>query len=248
MKKLIILLILIFSVSVCHAGIDFDGADDLVNIGDPASLNISGNVTVAAWIKFTTTQGNKQIAARWGLDQSYALMTSYLNDNQLLFTIRSSEISYVAETPSTYNDGNWHFVVGVYDSSNVKISVDGGSFTVGDAIAGSIDTPAQNVFIGSYNHLAGYYTGLINEVSIWDVALTIDEIALLYKSRIKRMPLQIQPSSLKGYWPMDDGAHGISADGDIVRDLSGNGNNGTGDDGGNNTGLTWQAESVLSYP
>ena len=31
-------------------------------------------------------------------------------------------------------------------------------------------------------------------------------------------------------------------------DKSGNGNNGTGDDGANNTGLTWYGEEVLTYP
>jgi hypothetical protein len=47
---------------------------------------------------------------------------------------------------------------------------------------------------------------------------------------------------------MDDQEAGTSADGDTVRDLSGNGNNGTGNDGADNTGLTWTQETVLSYP
>jgi len=53
---------------------------------------------------------------------------------------------------------------------------------------------------------------------------------------------------LVGYWPLDDSPDGTSGDGDTFVDRSGTGNNGTGVDGANNTGLTVKASSYLMYP
>ena len=61
------------------------------------------------------------------------------------------------------------------------------------------------------------------------------------------MSLQVDPSNLVMYLPLDDLADGAASNGLTFGDLSGNGNDGTGDDGTNNTGLTAKAEVVLSY-
>lgn len=92
------------------------------------------------------------------------------------------------------------------------------------------------------------FDGQLNEVAVWDTNISSGEVSILNSSKMKHMPLQIKPANLKGYWAMNSGADGASADGATIIDLSGNGNNGTGDDGANNTGLTWKAEEALSYP
>lgn len=90
--------------------------------------------------------------------------------------------------------------------------------------------------------------GIIDELAIWREELTAAHMLDLGKSRIKGRPLDIQINTLELYLPMDDGEVGISADGDVVRDLSRHRLGGIGDDGANNTGLTWAAERVLAYP
>ena len=55
-------------------------------------------------------------------------------------------------------------------------------------------------------------------------------------------------NSLVGYWPLDDCSDGTSGDAVAFVDRSGMGNNGTGDNGANNTGLTCRDSSYLSYP
>ena len=65
---------------------------------------------------------------------------------------------------------------------------------------------------------------------------------------MRYIPIQLFGSNLKTYLTLDDLPDGTSGDGDTFVDRSGNGNDGTGSDGGNNTGLTWVGESILSYP
>ena len=91
-----------------------------------------------------------------------------------------------------------------------------------------------------------YFNGTISDVAVWSVAITDDEIALLAQSRMKRMPLQIQPSNLKAYLPLDDVSEGTTINTKDFIDMSGNGNNGTGSDaGGESIG---EAETYISYP
>jgi hypothetical protein len=92
------------------------------------------------------------------------------------------------------------------------------------------------------------FWGIISELVIWDVELTLAQVKQLYNSRLKGMGDQISPDDRVLDLRMDDGLDGTSADGDTVRDYSGNSNDGTGDDGADNTGLTWKAEDYLSYP
>ena len=75
--------------------------------------------------------------------------------------------------------------------------------------------------------------------------LSATEMAQIYNSKMRYMPIQI--SSSVGYWPLDDQPDGTSFDGDTAVDRSGNGNDGVGNDGANGTGLTAKAEEVLSY-
>ena len=95
--------------------------------------------------------------------------------------------------------------------------------------------------VGSGDHI-------ITEVGLWNVVLNNSEIQALAKSRVKGIPLQIRPSALVGYWPLDDFPDGLASGATLgIRDRTKNNNNGTqgfATGGGNNTFL---AEQILSY-
>jgi len=86
---------------------------------------------------------------------------------------------------------------------------------------------------------------LIEEIAIWNTKLSDDEVALLYSSKLKRMPLQIQPANLKLYLPLDDHTAGTALNTTVFKDLSGNGNDGTGTDADADSSTTAE---VLNYP
>jgi len=169
-------------------GYTFDGVNDFINVSDPSSLNITGKITVASWIKLSASQLNAPIVARWGSDQSYLLGVDYVTANKIIFGIRVSEVSKTATSTNTYNDGKWHQVVGVFNGTNVLLYIDGGAEAVtGSATTGPIDGPANNVFIGSYNSLGNFFNGSIDEVRIFDRALSANEVTQLYMSNLQKL-------------------------------------------------------------
>lgn len=82
------------------------------------------------------------------------------------------------------NDGNWHHILAVYDSTDGKFTgyVDGaaGTLAVTDPASNFGSAWATNFQIGLFT--ATYLTGSMDEVAIWSRVLTTDERAELYNA------------------------------------------------------------------
>jgi hypothetical protein len=53
-----------YSIGKIGQGFNFDGTDDYIDLGNPASLNITGAITFGAWVKFDTTNTIDEIITR----------------------------------------------------------------------------------------------------------------------------------------------------------------------------------------
>jgi hypothetical protein len=149
------------------------------------------HVTVAAWVRANSSPGVSRYIVSKGAEgcaaASYALYTG--DTGGLLF--------YVADPPSIRGvqspdgspavwDGGWHHVAGTYDGESVRLFVDG--FEIG---AGTPTTIAVNYGLSTNNDLVfGEYgnscedphafQGDIDEIEIFDRALTPDEIQAIH--------------------------------------------------------------------
>ena len=251
------------------AGVDFDDVDDFIDVGALGNFgtNLDTNKpSVSYWIKTTETGDNFALGVRDTSGGGQMRLDSRLNfdssDANVSGTLQgflgdtTGNLIFAVDTDTGFNDGNWHNIVLTYDGPNDvgQIFVDGVSQTIVyqlQTTGTSFNNWPHGMYIGAFNNNGSSLNvsgGIITEVAIWDTLLVQADVDLLASSRVKRMPLQVQPTNLIGYWPIDDEEDGTSADGDTFLDLSGNGNDGTGDDGANNTGLTAKAEEILSYP
>jgi hypothetical protein len=79
------------------------------------------------------------------------------------------------------NDGQWHHVAAVYDGSNRLIYVDG-ALDVSASASGLISQNSYPVCLGQTANAPGNYAfdGLIDEVSIYNRALSASEIRAIY--------------------------------------------------------------------
>jgi MSHA biogenesis protein MshQ len=153
-----------------------------VNCGNASSLDITGNITVEAWIYTDSSNTNKGIVTKYqGTAPSYYLL--FDGTGHIDFVIQSSPLTLRADagTPST---GNWHYVVGVYDESKVRIYLDGVE-TVGDDYFSTIDSTSSAVTIASwYNNASAFdFTGTIDEVRISNTNRSTDWITTGYNNQ-----------------------------------------------------------------
>lgn len=154
-------------------------------------------------------------------------------------------------TSAAPGDGSWHHVVFTYDGSSdisgVNFYVDSVSGT--SAVTNTLSaTILNNVSVTLGSDVQGFFlNGTLDEVLVYDVELNQSQVTRLHLAKLKGMGEQISPNDRVLDLRMDDGPIGSSGDGVIFVDRSGNSNDGTGNHGGNASGLTF-ASGPLSYP
>lgn len=153
----------------------FNGTDQYVDAGS-ASLN-SNEGAVLAWIKTSYTSDFQIITAIDNQLQCRVLTTGeirlILYHGGSFTTLNSTEI---------VNDGDWHHVAFTYNSSGMNIYIDGSS------ISNSVDvtpltTATDNFLIGARRisgTLSKYFNGSIDEVAIFNKALSASKIQQIY--------------------------------------------------------------------
>ena len=160
----------------------FDGVDDYIQI--PAFKGITGTAsrTCAAWIN--TTQISGEILS-WGEWVSGGKWIVRVNETgSLRAEVEGGNI--YGTTP--VNDGSWHHVAvvleddGSPDISEARLYVDGQQETIAGVLARAVNTSlSQDVRIGVFHVAPRYFRGHIDDVQIFNQALTTEEILRLYQ-------------------------------------------------------------------
>ncbi|MCX5636426.1 MAG: LamG domain-containing protein [Planctomycetota bacterium] len=163
----------------------FDG-DDYVVIPNESEFDFTDAMTVACWIKVRTfdkqwqaivTKGdNSWRIARTSDENTVALHCTGVTSNN-----NGRNSNFGVEGNIIVNDGKWHHVAGVYDGSKIYIYVDG---TLDRALSasGKISKGDYQVYIGENAERRGrQFNGLIDDVAIFDHALSEQEVAQLYR-------------------------------------------------------------------
>ena len=157
--------------------LEFDGDGDYVDCGDDPILNITGQITVACWIRVSQFTVGWQAIFTMG-DDSWRLQRQTTTDN-LCWACTG-----VTGTPGDWwlhgdvnvNDGEWHHAAGVYDGSKYYLYVDGDLDASKDA-SGTMSISSYPVFIGANAQQSGReFEGLIDDVRVYKRALMDTEI------------------------------------------------------------------------
>lgn len=95
-----------------------------------------------------------------------------------------SGVDYVVASNKTYNDGEWHNVIVTYDGDTLRLFMDGMPTAYNRTGGASPDVSGiQPIRIGSNSlNLSNYFTGLIDEIRIWNRTLEYSEILKGYNN------------------------------------------------------------------
>ena len=164
--------------------LDFDGADDHVDFGNDAGLDISNAISIEAWIKRDIMGSRHSIVENynWGDGQAnaYAGYGLRINpqDNLKFLIINGASSSSHQSSVSTgkINNGVWYHVVGTYDGNIINTYING--IQDGSAIwIGGIGDSNSNLLVGASGGSHIYnFDGLIDEVRVYNRVLAPIEI------------------------------------------------------------------------
>lgn len=134
--------------------------------------------TIAFWM-------NGSDLSYWQTFVDNASFRVYVNpSSKVVCRITSStDVQDEVTWDTALSDDTWYFIVCARDKDNslLKISVNGGTYQTDDG--GTPPTDTQTYFwLGSQNNQVQHFDGLLDEVGIWNRALTQAEVTELYNS------------------------------------------------------------------
>lgn len=168
-----------------YAG-QFNGVDDYVDVGNGNSLKIAGDITVMAWIKpgaGSNSVRNAYVAKIYNATPWYGYEIAEANANNDNFGCRygtsSSPLEFAGST--IIQEGSWYHVACIITSLEASLYVNGSLDGTG---AGRLITDSnQSLKIGNDFPGSLYAKGLIDEVAVYNRALSIDEILAIYNGQ-----------------------------------------------------------------
>jgi hypothetical protein len=156
--------------------LDFDGSSDYVEIPDSPLLSLTNQITIAAWTHMrTNASGEMAILSKggWGAnDLPYELTEE--NGAVIFWQFYDNEGRDTC-SPASPPPGEWHHIAATYDGQVFKCYVDG---VLGEqfAYAGQMPKNTASVTIGRRSRGGTFFNGMIDDVQLWERALSEVEV------------------------------------------------------------------------
>lgn len=166
--------------------LDFDGEGDYVDVGDDPSLTFTEQITVACWIRVHVFDRNWNAIITKGDD--WVLARTRDDDRVAFLCLGLAGGGWPEVYSDDVNDGNWHHIAGTYDGSRLSMFQDGNRVD-SKSLQGSINSVWSRVLIGENGQAPNrYWNGLIDDVRLYNRALTAEEIIALAQSESPAPP------------------------------------------------------------
>jgi hypothetical protein len=195
-----------------NSALSFNGTSNYINVPNNNTLN-PNSITISTWINSNANatdaeSGGKAIVTKWyqnincnNLGDNYNLALSFLNNQSVLVgsTIANNQISNsISSQTNLIGLNTWRHIVFIHDSINgQKLYIDG--IQVNSLIiTGGLCNTLNDLLFGADNSIGNiwrYFDGKLDDIGIWNRALTQQEITNLYNSTNCSNNLSISPAS-----------------------------------------------------
>jgi len=161
----------------------FDGVDDYVKLPKDIfdGLYTKGELTITAWINRKSITMDAVIVGIEGGWYEWAVWFEYYS-KKISVTL-SGDYHEGAESTTELTLGTWYFIAGRYDGAKQAIFVNGVKEKEVAVALYDITAVSRPSTIGRNIVAAGFYDGIIDEVHIYNRALSDDEIRMLMYRR-----------------------------------------------------------------
>jgi len=171
---------------VLGQALSFNGVDSYVSVDDDNILDITDKLTIEAWIVADVIDTYKSIVVKGDAFTegiiNYGLQIQAVdNEGTLRFFVYDGGIyKFVDSTSQVLADGQWYHVAVTVDTTAgiVEFYIDGSPAGTSTFTA-SLPVSTSTLEIGRQRHTSGasqYFEGIIDEVRIWNVALSQAQI------------------------------------------------------------------------
>jgi hypothetical protein len=178
----------------------FDGVDDRIEVNNSSSLNPT-SISISGWINSQTNatnvqNGAKGIVTKWyqqincnNNGDNYNIQLSYVNNQSVLLgsTMVNNQVTGALTTDTNIiGIGNWKHFVFIQNNLGRFIYINGVLINSNNQF-GNLCPTLNKLYFGADNNLGTlwrFFQGKLDDIGIWNRALTDQEISDLYNANI----------------------------------------------------------------
>jgi hypothetical protein len=174
-----------FAVGMVGQAFNFNPASGTVIVPDASSLRLTNQLTIEAWINTRGTSTDYGIVSKvggTGGDNGYQFV---LSGNTLVGQFNSPGQGWPSAriaSGAVITTGVWYHVAWTYDQSAMRLYCNGLPVATNIIGAQAIAASSSNLRISGDDNNHIYFDGLIDEVSVYNRALSAAEIAAIYNA------------------------------------------------------------------
>ena len=177
--------------TVGTGALNFDGVDDLVNVGSPAVFDDMASMSLSVWAKANTHGEGSQgflLSKNGDFSGTGWNFQTTVTGNTVVFSVPHSTTSlYVEASANSSNFAVWNYWVVTWDgstsASNVHIYKNGVETAYGtqtNAVGSRSTDAANSIIVGNSAGAVRTWDGPIDDVRVYNRALTVAEVSTLY--------------------------------------------------------------------
>lgn len=163
-----------------------------------SGLDITGNLSICLWIKPESVASPEyQLVSKYRTsdnNRSYRVVIDSTSPNGIRANLSSNGTSVAAaRSATTIQASIWQHIAVVYNGTDIRIYLDGTLDSNGAlnplAYTSGIFNGAAAFYLGLQDGSSGYYDGLMDEVAIFNRALSSTEVADIFNDGIQDPPV-----------------------------------------------------------
>jgi hypothetical protein len=184
-----------YETGVFGQAISLDGDGDYVDCGLDPKFDITDFITFTYWIKVVALDKEWNTVLSRGDDSWRSSRADFNNFMEAAVGGTSGNYLY-GVTP--VDDGQWHHIAAVYDGTTFYLYADG-ELDASEPSTGQITASSYPLYIGDNSQATGrFWNGLIDDVMIFNRALSQEEIQDIMLSSAGSFPVASSPSPEDG--------------------------------------------------
>ena len=175
-----------YGTGIINNGFSLDGVNDYVDLGNNLDFDGTTPFSISCWVNASVITGGTRLIFGKGNASRYWFY--FLSTGEIGFMLYNNINELRVTTVDTFTTSTWYHLTVTYDgsrlASGVNIYVDNSDKT----LITNVDTLVTSISntdiaaIGSSIGTGRYFSGMIDEMGIWDRVLTPTEVTELYNS------------------------------------------------------------------
>jgi len=192
-------------------GLHFDGVNDYIDCG--SSITAQSIKTLECWVRFNSLSGTQEIVNKSRTSNGIELLI--YNNNLAFFCMNTgSNVSHIDYPVSNLQTGKWYHLAATWNGSDrttMRLYVNGDSVgarvDAGNVGPVGVSDPGagSKLMVGNWNDDNRYFSGVIDEVRVWDRVRSEAEVRAYAYDTLPR-----NTTGLLAYLRMDQGVGGGS--------------------------------------